>query len=175
MQVASRAVSSALVLRWYRLAVLFTTVLVANCSISTSENLQKNTLKDNYTGRMSMVVQSEPVQSFSGSFELQGSVGQGTLSLFTPLGSTAALLRWSPGLAQLQTGATVQDYPSVQAMMERTTGAAVPIAALFAWLGGDQVAVPGWQADMSRYADGRIVAVRTDPAPSVQLRIALDR
>lgn len=159
----------------HRLAALFATILVANCSIPTSENLQKNSLKDNYTGRMSMVVQSEPVQSFSGSFELQGNAVQGALSLFTPLGSTAAVLRWSPGLAQLQTGSTVQDYPSVQAMMERTTGAAVPMTALFAWLGGDQVALPGWQADMSRYSEGRIAAARTEPAPSVQLRIALER
>lgn len=137
--------------------------------------MQKNLPKDIYTGRMSLAVQSEPVQSFSGSFELQGSPEQGVLSLFTPLGSTAAVLRWSPGLAQLQTGAKVQDYPSVDAMMERTTGAAVPLAALFAWLGGDQVAVPGWQADMSRYGEGRIAALRSDPAPPVQLRIALER
>lgn len=120
-------------------------------------------------------MQSEPVQSFAGGFELQGTVAAGELSLFTPLGSTAAVLRWRAGVAELQNGGQTQQFPSVQAMLERTTGAAIPLEALFAWLRGEAIAVPGWQADVSRHAQGRITAQRNDPAPPAQLRIVLER
>jgi outer membrane lipoprotein LolB len=115
------------------------------------------------------------VQSFAGGFELQGNPAAGQLSLFTPLGSTAAVLRWSPGLAELQNGSNTQQYPSVQAMLELTTGAAIPLEALFAWLRGEAAQAPGWQADLSRHTEGRISALRSDPAPSAQLRIVLEK
>lgn len=121
-----------------------------------------------------MLVQSEPVQSFSGGFDLQGNAQSGELTLTTPLGSTAAVLRWAPGLAQLESGGQTQQYSSVQAMLERTTGAAIPLEALFAWLRGQSATVPGWQPDVSRFAEGRISALRTDPAPPAQLRIVLE-
>lgn len=124
---------------------------------------------------MSLLVQSEPVQSFSGGFELQGDETTGELTLTTPLGSTAAVLRWSPGVAELLNGSQAQSYASVQDMLAHTTGAALPIAALFAWLRGQAANAPGWQADVSRHAEGRINAQRTEPSPAAQLRIVLDR
>jgi outer membrane lipoprotein LolB len=130
---------------------------------------------NSYTGRISLTVQSEPVQTFAGGFDLLGTVAAGELSLFTPLGSTAAVLRWSPGVAELQNAGQTQQYPSVQAMLERTTGAAIPLEALFAWLRGEAATAPGWQADLSRHAEGRINAQRNDPAPPAQLRIVLER
>jgi outer membrane lipoprotein LolB len=164
--------------RAYLIAHLVTavaTILIAGCASFPWANGLKDTQKAGFTGRISLQVDSTPPQSFSGGFDLQGSTSQGELTLFTPLGSTAAVMRWSPGRAELQNGASTQAYPSVQAMMERTTGAAVPIEALFAWLSGDAANVPGWQADVSRHADGRISALRTDPAPPAQLRIVIDR
>lgn len=135
-----------------------------------------NSIESNsYAGRISLTVQSEPVQTFAGGFDLQGTVAVGELSLFTPLGSTAAVMRWKEGLAELQSGGQTQQYPSVQAMLERTTGAAIPLEALFGWLRGEAAAAPGWQADVSRHAEGRISAQRNDPAPPVQLRIVLDK
>jgi outer membrane lipoprotein LolB len=35
--------------------------------------------------------------------------------------------------------------------------------------------VPGWRADLSQLAAGRIAAVRVDPPPQADLRVALDR
>jgi outer membrane lipoprotein LolB len=46
---------------------------------------------------------------------------------------------------------------------------------LFAWLRGEAATAPGWQADVSRHAEGRINAQRNDPAPPAQLRIVLER
>ncbi len=168
----------------YRLArrlclIAFTIFFIAACAIRPrASGLNGTENSENagfFTGRISLVVQSEPVQSFSGGFDLQGNVAAGELTLTTPLGSTAAVLRWSPGVAQLQSGGQTQQYSSVQAMLERTTGAAIPLDALFAWLRGQAATAPGWQPDVSRHAEGRISAVRTDPAPPAQLRIVLER
>jgi outer membrane lipoprotein LolB len=171
MQLAGAA-SPALRRRVARLVgIAIATVFIAACAVNTPKNIQNGS----FSGRISLLVQSEPVQSFAGSFELSGTAEQGELLLYTPLGSTAAQMSWSPGNAQLQNGTAVQAYPSVDAMLERTTGAAVPITALFAWLQGQNISVPGWQADLSRQPEGRINAQRTSPAPSAQLRIVLER
>ncbi len=153
--------------------MLLTIFLVAACATPQRANGLKPIESNTYAGRISLAVQSEPVQSFAGGFELLGTVAAGELSLFTPLGSTAAVLRWRDGVAELVSGGQTQQYPSVQAMLQRTTGAAIPLEALFAWLRGDAAAAPGWQVDLSRYAEGRITAQRNDPAPPVQLRIVL--
>jgi outer membrane lipoprotein LolB len=164
------------------ICLLVTINLIAACAVNTRTTGQNGSKNDAntaasgpITGRISLLVQSEPVQSFAGSFELLGSADAGSLTLITPLGSTAAVLRWSPGIAQLDNGSDSQNYPSVAAMMQRTTGAAVPVEALFAWLKGQAIEVTGWQADLSRHSEGRISAQRNDPAPPAQLRIALDQ
>lgn len=157
------------------ISIAVTTIFIAACAVNTPKNTQNGSANGPFAGRISLLVQSEPLQSFAGSFELSGTAEQGELLLYTPLGSTAAQMRWSPGNAQLQNGTAVQAYPSVDAMLERTTGAAVPITALFAWLRGQSISVPGWQADLSRQSEGRINAQRTSPAPTAQLRIVLER
>jgi outer membrane lipoprotein LolB len=158
---------------------LFTIFFVAACANkqrATGLNSTVNTEDTGvFTGRISLLVQSEPVQSFAGGFDLQGNPQAGELTLTTPLGNIAAVLRWSPGLALLESGGQTQQYSSVQAMLERSTGAAIPLEALFSWLRGHSAAAPGWQADVSRFAEGRISAQRTDPLPPAQLRIVLER
>lgn len=158
-----------------RLALLFAIFLIASCALPTRTTGINSPENAFYAGRISLQVASEPVQSFAGGFELEGNPATGQLSLFTPLGGTAAVLRWSPGLAELQNGSNTQQFPSVQAMLELTTGAAIPLEALFAWLRGQAAPVPGWQADLSRHAQGRINALRSEPAPPAQLRIVLER
>jgi outer membrane lipoprotein LolB len=160
-------------------ALFFAIFLLAACATSVrpaDQNTSQNTAdKAFYSGRISLQVASEPAQFFAGGFELEGNPTTGQLNLFTPLGGTAAVLRWSPGLAQLQNGGNTQQFQSVQAMLEQTTGAAIPLEALFAWLHGDAAQAPGWQADLSRHAEGRISALRSEPAPIAQLRIVLEK
>jgi outer membrane lipoprotein LolB len=60
-------------------------------------------------------------------------------------------------------------------MVERATGAAVPLKALFDWLDGVQTPVPGWEVDLSSIREGRLRAKRRDPAPEADLRVVLDR
>ncbi len=120
-----------------------------------------------------MQVQSDPVQAFFAGFELRGNPAQGELVLNSPLGTSLAVLRWSPGEAVLDSGGQIQRFHSVDALIEKATGAAVPLPALFDWLAGKNTGLAGWSADLSQQAQGRISASRTTPQPRTDLRIVL--
>ena len=128
------------------------------------------------TGRLALSVQDRPDQSFSAGFELRGQPAQGELLLLSPIGGTVAALHWRPDSAMLETpGRAAQQFPSLDAMVEQATGAAMPIAALFDWLAGTATPVPGWEPDLTGLPDGRIRARRTQPPPEADLRVVLDR
>lgn len=128
------------------------------------------------SGRLALSVQDQPGQSFSAGFELRGRSQAGQLTLLNPLGGTVAVMHWQPGLAQLQTpGQPPQQFASIDAMVEQAAGAALPVAALFDWLAGVNTLVPGWEADLSQLADGRLRAQRREPPPQADLRVVLDR
>lgn len=150
--------------------------LIAGCASISSDKGQNDPKKiEAWSGRISLQVASEPVQSFSASFELKGRADNGELTLLSPLGNILGILRWSPGQAQLDRGKQdIQQFSSVDELMERTTGASIPLAALFAWLQGTDATVMGWSADLSRHGEGRINARRTLPAPEADLRVILD-
>jgi outer membrane lipoprotein LolB len=129
---------------------------------------------DIWSGRLSLQVQSDPPQSFSGGFEIKGSPSQGELRLNSPLGNTVLAARWSPAQATLYSGRETRHYVSMDALIEASTGAALPVAALFDWLVGKNTQSNGWTADLTRQADGHIQARRTHPLPQSELRIVLD-
>ncbi|WP_411884832.1 lipoprotein insertase outer membrane protein LolB [Polaromonas sp. YR568] len=157
-------------------ASVFAVFLVAGCAQLPRATAQDGLKSELWTGRISLQVQSEPVQSFSASFELKGRAERGELSLISPLGNVLGVLRWSPGEAVLDSGGgKVQRFASVDELMAQATGAAVPLDALFAWLQGDNAAASGWSADLSRQKEGRISAKRTEPAPQADLRVVLDQ
>ncbi len=128
-----------------------------------------------WSGRMSLRIDSQPVQTFSALFELRGSPEAGELSLTSPIGSTLAQLHWAPGEALLKNGSEVRRFDSVDALIEAATGAAIPVTALFAWLGGRNDPVPGWRADLGQVANGRLQATREAPSPTADLRIVFER
>ena len=129
----------------------------------------------NWGGRLSLRIDSEPVQSFAALFELHGQPEAGELNLTSPPGSTLALLRWPPGEAVLRNGNETRRYDSVDALLEAATGAAIPIAALFDGLAGRDQPVPGWRADLNNIATGRLQARRESPLPTAELRIVFER
>lgn len=134
-----------------------------------------------WSGRMALQLQDDTAlnsngpQSFSASFELRGSPQAGSLQLFTPLGSSVALISWQPGSALLQQGTTQRTSASLDELVRDTLGTQIPVPALFAWLQGQNQAVDGWSVDLERYADGRIAATRHSPTPAASLRLILDR
>ena len=129
---------------------------------------------DAWSGRLSLQVQSEPPQSFSGGFEIKGNPSQGELRLNSPLGNTILAARWSPQQATLYSGSETRHYASIDALIEQSTGAALPVAALFDWLVGKDTRSNGWTADLTRQPEGRIQARRINPLPPSELRIMLD-
>lgn len=153
--------------------------IIAGCAHKISPADQKDTvftaISGIWAGRISLKVQSDPPQSFFAGFELKGRAEEGELALISPLGSILGVLRWSPSAAVLESAQGTKRSASVDELLEQVTGASVPAAALFDWLAGKQTELSGWAADLSRRADGRIVAIRAAPAPQVELRIVLDR
>ena len=127
-----------------------------------------------WRGRLAIRVESEPVQVFSAAFELSGSAAAGALTLFTPLGTTAAALSWTPEGSTLRSNAEVRQFATLGALMRQTLGAELPITALFAWLAGDTAASDGWQVDLSQRPNGRITVRRQSPLPMAEMRVVLD-
>ena len=156
--------------------LIFATILIAGCARPVSGTALNSLKTEFWTGRISLNVKSEPEQSFSAGFELKGRPERGELTLISPLGNVLGVLRWSPGEAELDSGnRNIQRFDSVDALMAQATGAAVPLDALFAWLQGENATASGWSADLSRQAEGRILATRMQPMPRADLRVVLDQ
>ena len=153
--------------------------LVAGCAHKqgvTGTNDTQNEAKISFwTGRISLQIQSDPVQAFFAGFELKGQADNGELTLISPLGSILGIMRWTPLDATLEQGGNIRRFASTDELLAQTTGAAVPISALFDWLTGKNTATLGWAADLSQQGNGRITAQRTNPLPSANLRIVLDK
>lgn len=115
-----------------------------------------------------------PDQSFSAAFELLGDPERGELQFFTPLGSTMADIHWAPGGAVLQARGESRKFSDLAQLIEEVLGTDVPVAALFAWLAGQTQEAHGWQVDLSRRAQGKILARRLSHAPQAELRVILE-
>jgi len=126
-----------------------------------------------WSGRLALTIESDPVQHFSANFELWGNADQGSLSLSSPLGQQLALAQWDAQQALLQHNGRSTAYPNMDELSAALTGVALPLRPLFAWLRGQAAELEGWQADLSRHAQGRLQARRWQPAPAVELRLIL--
>jgi outer membrane lipoprotein LolB len=156
-------------------ALLLATVFIAGCAHTTGARGQNDQQGSYWQGRLALKVHSTPMQAFSADFELQGNAEAGTLSFFTPLGSTAARLEWDVDGAQLQTTGEPQRFESLDALTLNTTGATLPIHSLFAWLNGSESLTPGWQVNLQDLPNGRISAQRLAPEVPADLKIILQR
>ena len=160
-------------------SLLIATFLIAGCAhkqVDASINDARNEGKISFwAGRISLQIQSEPVQGFFAAFELKGRSDNGELTLISPLGSILGIMRWSPTEATLEQNGSIKRFASTDELLTQTTGAAVPVSALFDWLGGKNTTTPGWTADLSQQGNGRITAKRISPTPQADLRIVLDK
>lgn len=167
-------IAKGLRLTWTALLV-FASIFIAGCANTTGARAPLGQNDGYWQGRLALKVHSTPVQAFTADFELQGHAQAGTLSFFTPLGSTAARLQWDNSGAQLQTNGEPQRFASLDDLTLHTTGATLPVASLFAWLKGSEPPTPGWQVDLQHLADGRISAQRLAPEVPADLKIILLR
>lgn len=147
-------------------------LLIAGCAYPTGATGQNGTQKA-WQGRLALRVDSEPPQSFAAAFELTGTAAAGELVLYTPIGTTLAVLTWAPQSALLRNGGDVRSFDSLDALALQATGASIPIASLFDWLAGTATPADGWQADVTQLANGRVTARRTAPLPSAELKLLL--
>lgn len=176
---------------FYRIFTAFTLLLainlVAGCAINTpaigklDENnatLNRKPALLSYQGRLSIRIASDPAQSLYAGFSLNGDAQTGDLTLNSPLGNTIALLTWTPQSAVLKANNETKAYPSTSDLIENVTGTAIPLSALFDWLAGKDTPAAGWEIDLSQMkndAQQRLVAKRTSPLPTADLRIAIDK
>lgn len=157
-----------------RCAVLLAIVL-AGCATPPKPSGPVDALTGPWSGRLALKVQDKPGESFSAGFELKGNARAGDLTLYSPLGSALAQLAWEPGSATLYTGKETRQFHSMDALVTHVTGEAIPVAALFDWLRGRDTPVPGWRADLTQLAQGRLTAKRLEPPPEADLRVVLER
>jgi len=128
-----------------------------------------------WQGRLSLRVMQPTPEQFIANFELKGSAELGELSLYSPLGTTLAVARWTPHSAQLLQGDKVENFSSMEALTQQLTGAALPLPALLAWLDSDGPALAGWQLYSESPASGRRVFAKRDaPLPVLHLSLLLD-
>ncbi len=165
--------------RWIRGAAISlatgAVLLISGCATPQSPAPQNDGPKDAWAGRIGLQIQSEPPQAFFAGFELKGNAQAGELRLTSPIGSVLGVMRWSPAEALLDSGQEVKKFASIDALLEQTTGAAIPINALFDWLKGRNTTLDGWTADLTEQAAGKISARRTNPAPQTDLRVVLEQ
>jgi len=156
-------------------ASIWLLVLLTACATPTpSRSVAQVPSDKQWQGRLSVTVQSDPPRNMSAGFSLDGDARQGELNLFSPLGTTLATLQWNPATTQWLQGSQQRRYDSMAHLTEETTGAALPMDAMFDWLQGKATASPGWQADLSALNQGTLIARRLSPEPLVVLRIKLD-
>ena len=155
--------------------LLISILFIAGCAAPIRVTDQSNQKNSFWSGRLALTVDADQAQSFSAGFELKGNAGTGELSLYNPLGSTLAMLAWAPGSATLRSDNQTRSFDSVDDLVRHATGTVIPVAALFNWLQGINTPVPGWQADLSQLARGRLVARRSMPLPTAELRVALEK
>ncbi|MES2610420.1 MAG: outer membrane lipoprotein LolB [Pseudomonadota bacterium] len=161
--------------QWMAWLALACTLWLTGCAQPPRAATNVPGASDSWSGRLSLQVEGQASQSFSALFDLQGNPDKGELVLTSPLGNTLARLQWEGGRAQLMTGQQKRESTSLDELLREATGTAIPVAAIFEWLHGNQATATGWQADLSGSAEGRLVARRHDPAPEATLRIAFSR
>lgn len=158
---------------------LLTIVFIAGCAVPTGVSVSDQSERSVWRGRLAVRVESDraesQAQAVAAGFELSGNAQTGELTLYTPLGTTAAALSWSDQTALMRTNGDVRSFASLDALIEQAVGTQIPVKALFAWLGGDNMRAAGWNADLSQLAQGRLTARRTDPPPITELRLVLEK
>jgi outer membrane lipoprotein LolB len=158
------------------LGFLFCCVLTS-CALLNPPAPEQAALKQigHWQGRLSLRVLKSTPEQFSANFELNGSADTGELTLYSPLGTTLAVVNWSPQNAQLMQGQKVQKFESMDALTKELTGAAIPLQAMLSWLDIDGPSLPGWQLNAETSTNGRrIVAKREEPSPALQLTLLVD-
>ncbi len=152
----------------HRGAALATALLMTACA---SVPQMEAPVGDTLSGRLAVRVDAAagtPARAENAAFELQGTPEAGRLNLTTPLGSTVAQARWTPGAVVLSTPQGERRFADLDELTREVLGESVPLAALFDWLRGrpwaGAASLPGatptgfaqlgWIVDLARFDEG---------------------
>ena len=130
-------------------STLFAALFIAGCAVNIRAKGINSAEAAFWHGRLSMLVEASPDeavskrQSFAASFELSGTPQAGELRLITPLGSTLAVIHWTPQNAVLEARGESRSYAGLDVLTQDLLGATVPAPALFAWLQGNALTGSG--------------------------------
>lgn len=157
--------------------VLLATCMGASCTFDRLKGAQQR-----FVGRIALSQEADPnnpdskADSWSAHFELAGTPEQGTLLLYTPVGTVVAEIEWQPHFASVKTSDTYQVYRDLDDLTYTYFEQSIPVAALFDWLRGQptQQQIEGWEVDLTYAGRGTIKAQRLTPAPIIRLRAILD-
>lgn len=139
-----------------------------------------------WSGKLNITLETQPKQSFSSEFDLQGDPLEGAMQFYTSLGTTVASTRWShQGAELLVPNQESLHFNSLEALSQKYMGAALPVDMIFAWANGQPPSAPaGWtlvesesSADPNHPPPGssELKATRHFPLPRVHLRVWLER
>jgi outer membrane lipoprotein LolB len=158
-------------------AVFIAIFSIAGCASYTGSNEKFSSYSSPWHGRLSLRINPEQgqSQSFSAEFELTGNEQAGELTLYSPLGSTAAAMTWTPQSATMRANGEIRHFESLGELLREVVGTELPVGALFAWVSGERKGTNGWSADLTDYPRGRIKARRQDPTPAAELNLVLTR
>ena len=128
-----------------------------------------------FAGRVAVTIESEPVQFMSAEFELEGDANAGELRLYGPWVGLVAVLQWEPGRAVLIEGQRRRVVKSIDALIERVTGAPIPLSMVFDWLHHRPVPNPDWWVEARTSTQDRLRAIRLQPLPRIELTMVLNK
>ncbi|MDI9331144.1 MAG: lipoprotein insertase outer membrane protein LolB [Alphaproteobacteria bacterium] len=128
-----------------------------------------------FAGRLSVTIESEPQQHISGEFELEGDAQTGELRLYGPVVGLVAVIQWEPGRAVLIEGDRKRVVKSLDWLIERVTGAPIPVSMVFDWLNQRPVASNDWWVEPRLKPTDRFRAVRLQPLPRMELLMVLKK
>jgi outer membrane lipoprotein LolB len=129
--------------------------------------------RNHFEGRISVNVKSDPPQYLSAPFEIDGDIKSGELKLYGPLGGLAMMVQWEPDRAVLIEGERRRVVPSLDWLLERVTGAKLPVSLVFDLLSGQPVQSDDWWIEPRNGNDKRLRVVRMQPLPQIELTLLL--
>jgi outer membrane lipoprotein LolB len=127
-----------------------------------------------WTGRLALRIDNDPPERLAAGFELRGRPEAGQLMLEGALGQTLLHLSWSATGAVARTPGGESRHARLDDALGAFTSTPLPVAALFEWLQGRPAPVPGWQTELDRLPEGRLLARRIAPEPQLELRLLLE-
>lgn len=156
-----------------RLLLVFT-IFVAGCASRESAGNSFDLNSPSWSGRFALTTEGEDRHNTSASFNLRGNAERGELIIFSPIGSTVAVMNWTPERAVFESNGHTELHADLGALTQRLTGTRLPVAAFFSWFEGRAVEAEGWTVNLDKLGEGRISALRALPPPKASVRIVLD-